>query len=134
MGSPMQWAKEGVTAYHLYKANRIVAEVNNGGKLVETVIRVVDKTVSYEDVHASRGKLTRAEPVSSLAEQGKIHHVGVFPDLEDQLCEWEPGNKSPDRLDAYVWAFTKLMVQLKKSGGIVSLPSAGSKQWWENRN
>lgn len=110
MGSPMEWAREAVTAYHSRKADRIVAEVNNGGKLVETVIRVVDKHVSYKDVRAARGKLTRAEPISSLAEQGKLHHMGVFPELEDQMTNWQPGDKSPDRLDAYVWTFTELML------------------------
>lgn len=121
MGSPMQWAREAVTAYHSRKADRIVAETNNGGKLVETVIRVIDKSVAYKDVHAARGKLTRAEPVSSLAEQGKLHHAGVFSDLEDQMCNWEPGDLSPDRLDAYVWTFTELMVEKKAGGGVKAL-------------
>jgi len=111
MGSPMQWAREAVTAYHSRKADRIVAEVNNGGKLVETIIRVIDKNVSYKDVRAAHGKLTRAEPISSLAEQGRLHHVGVFRELEDQQCNWQPGDKSPDRLDGYVWAFTELMIE-----------------------
>lgn len=110
MGSPMEWAREAVTAYHSRKADRIVAEVNNGGKLVEAVIRVIDKHVSYKDVRAARGKLTRAEPISSLAEQGMLHHMGMFPELEDQQCNWQPGDKSPDRLDAYVWTFTELML------------------------
>jgi phage terminase large subunit-like protein len=119
MGSPMEWAREAVTAYHSRKADRIVAEVNNGGKLVEAVIRVIDKHVSYKDVRAARGKLTRAEPVSSLAEQGKLHHVGVFRELEDQQCNWQPGDKSPDRLDAYVWTFTELMVAQQEGGGVL---------------
>ena len=110
MGSPMAWAKEAVTALRKNKADRIVAEINNGGALVEIVIRVVDKTVPYKHVRAARGKITRAEPISSFAEQQKIHHVGIFPEVEDQLCNWEQGMKSPDRLDAYVWAFTELMV------------------------
>jgi phage terminase large subunit-like protein len=135
MGSPMQWANEGVTAYRVFKADRIVAEVNNGGKLVEAVIRVVDKNVSYKDVHASRGKLTRAEPVSSLAEQGRIHHVGTHPEVEDQMCNWEPGAKSPDRLDALVWAFTELMVDPKPESGIIIAredePLLPPQQTWE---
>lgn len=114
MASPMTWAKEAVTAYRKNKADRIVAEVNNGGALVETVIRVVDKNVSYKHVHAARGKLTRAEPVSSLYEQGRMHHVGRFKEVEDQMCSWEPGQKSPDRMDALVWAFTELMVEKKE--------------------
>lgn len=119
MASVMTWAKEAVTAYHSRKADRIVAEINNGGKLVEAVIRVVDKNVSYKGVHAARGKLTRAEPIAALAEQGRLHHVGTFPEVEDQQCNWEPGNKSPDRLDAYVWAFTELMVEKKEGGGVL---------------
>lgn len=119
MASPMNWAKEAVTAYHKNKADRIVAEANNGGALVETVIRVIDKNVAYKAVHAARGKLTRAEPVSSLYEQGRMHHVGRFPELEDQQCTWEPGEKSPDRLDALVWAFTELMVEKKEGGGVL---------------
>ncbi len=122
LASPMAWAREAVTAYHKNKADRIVAEANNGGALVETVIRVVDRNVSYKHVHASRGKLTRAEPVSSLAEQGRIHHVGCFPEVEDQMTNWEPGMKSPDRMDAYVWTFTELMVEARKGGGVVALP------------
>jgi phage terminase large subunit-like protein len=86
----------------------VIGEVNNGGYLVEVNLRTVDKNIPYSPVHASRGKDTRAEPVSSLYEQGKIHHVGTFPELEDQMCEWEPGRKSPDRMDALVWAFWEL--------------------------
>jgi phage terminase large subunit-like protein len=110
--SPLGWASEAVTAYKKYKADRIVAEQNNGGALVESNIRTVDRQVSYSAVWASRGKYTRAEPVSSLYEQGKVHHVGLFPLLEDQMCQWEPltGQKSPDRLDALVWALTELML------------------------
>lgn len=109
--SPLQWASEAITAYKKYKADRIVAEQNNGGALVESNIRTVDRRVSYTSVWASRGKYTRAEPIASLYEQGKVHHVGLFPQLEDQMAQWEPltGQKSPDRLDALVWALTDLM-------------------------
>ncbi len=78
--------------------------------MVEHTIRTVDPKVAFSKVHASRGKYTRVEPVSALYEQGRIHHVGFFPELEDQLCEWVPGDKSPDRLDALVWAITELML------------------------
>jgi predicted phage terminase large subunit-like protein len=113
--SPQVWAETAITAYHAYKADRIIAEVNNGGDMVEMVIQNIAKEskqrLPYLAVHASRGKQTRAEPVSALYERGLIHHVGTFPDLEDQLCSWEPGvTKSPDRLDALVWAFTNLIV------------------------
>lgn len=110
--SPDDWARIAVDAYHHWKADRIIAEVNNGGDLVELTLRTVSRFVPYKSVHASRGKAARAEPVAALAEQGRIHHVGMFPALEDQLCSWEPLGKdrSPDRLDAMVWAFTELMV------------------------
>lgn len=110
--SPHTWASEAVAAYHKYRADRIIGEQNNGGQLVEANIRTVDKQVSYKQVYASRGKYTRAEPIASLYEQGRVHHVGMFPLLEDQMCGWEPltGQKSPDRLDALVWALTELML------------------------
>jgi phage terminase large subunit-like protein len=108
--SPDAWAKEAVTAYNANRADRIIGEVNNGGDLVEAVIRIQDRNVAYEAVHASRGKQTRAEPVAALYEQGRMHHLGLFADLEDQLCQWVPGDSSPDRLDALVWAFTELML------------------------
>lgn len=109
-GSPDQWANAAITAYHQYEADMIVGEVNNGGDMIEFTIKTVDKRVPFKQVRASRGKYTRAEPVSALYEQGKIHHVGFFPDLEDQLCEWTPGDESPDRLDSLVWAITELMI------------------------
>jgi len=117
LGTPKKWAEESVAGYNNYAADRVVGEANNGGDLVEVNIRTVDKTVSFKKVHASKGKFTRAEPVSALCEQHKIHHVGNFALLEDELCSWEPDSNmpSPNRLDAYVWAFTELM--LKKGGG-----------------
>lgn len=110
-GSPNYWGNEVVTAYHKNRADRIIGEVNNGGDMIEYVIRSIDKNVSYKSVRATKGKYTRAEPVAALYEQGKIHHVGNFPDLESQLCEWVPGEKSPDRMDAEVWAITELMLK-----------------------
>lgn len=108
--SPDKWASQAVSAYHKYKADRIVAETNNGGDMIEYTISTVDKTVAFRKVHASRGKHTRAEPVAALYEQGKIHHVGMFAELEDQMCQWMPGEDSPDRMDALVWALTELIV------------------------
>lgn len=108
--TPDAWAREAVAAYHSRKADRIVAEVNNGGDLVALTIRTVDASVAYKAVHASRGKQARAEPVAALYEQGRIHHCGAFPDLEDQLTTWTQGDASPDRLDALVWAVTELML------------------------
>lgn len=108
--TPAKWGSAAITAFHSFKADRIVAETNNGGEMVEHVIHSIEANVPYKALHASRGKVTRAEPVSALYEQGKVHHIGFFPELEDQLCEWEPGMKSPDRLDALVWVLTELMI------------------------
>lgn len=108
---PDKWARDAVEAYYRYSADRVVAEVNNGGDLVELTLRTVDKNVSYKAVHASRGKRVRAEPVAALYEQGRVHHVGLFSELEDQLCTHTPEEKdSPDRLDALVWGLTELML------------------------
>lgn len=111
-GSPKTWAAAGVAAYHLLKADRLVAETNNGGEMVELTIRTLPDAanVSYKAVHASRGKHTRAEPIAALYEQGKVHHVGTFAALEDELCSWQQGDPSPNRLDALVWALTDLML------------------------
>lgn len=111
--SPDAWARRAVNLYREHGADRIVAEVNNGGDLVEATVRAVDPSVPYKAVRASRGKQVRAEPVSALYEQGRIKHIGSFPDLEDQLCNFVPysSERSPDRLDALVWAITELMLQ-----------------------
>lgn len=107
-GSPQVWASAVVTAYHRAKADCIVAESNNGGEMVEAVIKQIDANVHVKLVHASRGKATRAEPVAAIAEQGRDHHVGTFVMLEDELVLWQPGDPSPNRLDAKVWAYTEL--------------------------
>lgn len=107
--SPDKWARQAVNLYHEYKADKIVAETNNGGDMVIMLLKQVDVTVATKKVTATRGKQLRAEPISSLYEQGKVHHIGYFPDLESQMCEWTPlSNESPDRLDALVWALTEL--------------------------
>jgi phage terminase large subunit-like protein len=110
--TPAGWGKIAVAAYHGRHADRIVAEVNNGGDLVERNIRAIDPSVAFHGVRASRGKYTRAEPVAALYEQGCVHHIGSFPELEDQMCNWTPqGNeKSPDRLDWLVWGVTALLL------------------------
>lgn len=111
--SPDTWARIAVNLYHELSADRIIAETNNGGDMVALTVRTVDKNVAYRAVHASRGKRTRAEPIAALYEQGKVHHVGSFAQLEDQLCEWQPGiDESPDRLDALVWAISDLLVRV----------------------
>jgi predicted phage terminase large subunit-like protein len=107
--SPDGWGRKAVDCYYKNQADRIVAEVNNGGDLVERLIRTIDNKVPYTPVHASRGKLVRAEPIAALYEQKKVHHVGTFPELEDQMTSFIGGSKkSPDRLDALVWALTEL--------------------------
>lgn len=107
--SPGGWAKRAVQAYDDYQADRIVGEVNNGGDLVETVIRTVRPNIPYHKVTASRGKRVRAEPIAALYEQGRVSHAAVFEDLEAQLTGWTPdAGDSPDRLDAMVWGFTEL--------------------------
>lgn len=117
-GSPHAWATVAVNAYRAQQADRIVAETNNGGEMVEHTVRTVDPNVSYRAVHASRGKITRAEPIAALYEQGKVHHVGMFAELEDQMCDWSPssGQASPDRMDALVWALTELMLDGQVDG------------------
>lgn len=98
-----------MSAYRAYNADRIVAEVNNGGDLVEALLRTVDLNFAYNGVHASRGKLTRAEPIAALYEQHRVHHIGTFGALEDQMCDYVPTvSKSPDRMDVLVWALTEL--------------------------
>jgi hypothetical protein len=107
-GSPLQWATAAVTAYHRHQADVIVAEANNGGEMVLQTIMQADPNVNVQLVHASRGKATRAEPVAAIYEQGRAHHVGVFGQLEDEMCLWMPGDASPNRMDALVWAVTEL--------------------------
>jgi phage terminase large subunit-like protein len=116
--SPARWARRVVDLYHRLEADRIVAEVNQGGDMVEAVIRQQDASVPVEKVRANRGKLLRAEPVAALYEKGRVKHVGAFPELEDEMCDFAFGElssgRSPDRVDALVWALSSLM--LKKEG------------------
>ena len=112
--APTVWAQAAVEAYHGFAADRIVAEVNQGGELVENVIRQIDSGVPVKRVRATRGKWVRAEPVAALYERGLVSHVGRFAALEDQMCDFGPagltGGRSPDRMDALVWALTELML------------------------
>jgi phage terminase large subunit-like protein len=112
MASPNEWGAAAVALFDRVQADRIVAEVNQGGDLVEANIRAQRSHIPYTPVHAKRGKALRAEPVAALYEQGKVHHVGYFPKLEDQMCDWNPtaGNqKSPDRVDWLVYAVLDLL-------------------------
>lgn len=110
--SPLEWARKALAQYDSLAADRIIAEVNNGGDLVKANLRAVRSTVPYRAVHASRGKAVRAEPVAAMYEQNRVHHVGLFSDLELQMTTWSPADDadSPDRVDALVWALTDLML------------------------
>lgn len=121
--SPDAWARAARDARKDHQADRIVAEANQGGAMVELTIRTVDPLAPVRLVHASRGKQARAEPVAALYEQGRVHHVGCLPQLEDQLCTWVPGQSaaSPDRLDALVWALTDLVLDAPPTPAIWTL-------------
>jgi phage terminase large subunit-like protein len=111
--TPYTWGRQVVAAYTRLRADRVVGEVNQGGEMVEHVVRTAQggTSVSYKAVHATRGKRTRAEPVSALYEQGLVHHLGVLAELEDEMCTWDPTDpaaRSPNRVDALVWALTEL--------------------------
>jgi len=119
--SPEQWAKVAVGAYEDWKADRIIAETNNGGDMVELLLRNVSPNIPVTKVTASRGKRVRAEPISALYEQGRVHHVGGFERLEDEMCQWVPDSgDSPDRMDALVWAMSELA---ETSGSMMGLAS-----------
>jgi phage terminase large subunit-like protein len=113
---PVEWAKLAVAAYHAQHADRIVAEVNNGGEMVAAMLRLTDPNVPFTAVHAAHGKVARAEPVAALYEQGRVHHLGAFAPLEDQMCAFSAdfnrdiAGYSPDRVDALVWALTELFL------------------------
>jgi len=119
-GTPGQWGSEVVAGYYHNKADRIVGEINYGGDMVENTIRNVEngRNVAYKAVHASRGKAVRAEPIVAMYEQGRVHHVGEFKELEDEMCNWVPGESgySPNRVDAVVWALTELLLTGQELG------------------
>lgn len=112
---PSEWAAKAVATYRRWQADALVVEANQGGEMVGSVIREIDPSVPVTSVHATRGKYLRAEPVALLYEQGRVRHVGAFPALEDELCDFGPtglsSGRSPDRLDALVWALTQLMLK-----------------------
>lgn len=119
-GSPEAWARAVASAAVRHAADRVVAEANNGGLMVESVLRAADYALPLTLVHASHGKSARAEPVAALYEAGRVRHVGAFPELEDELCGlvagggYEGPGRSPDRADALVWALTELMLGKKR--------------------
>ncbi len=115
-GRPEEWGRCSVEAYHRWEADRVIGEVNNGGDMVKFVINTQDEDVPFKDVHASRNKTVRAEPISQKAEKGLIHHAGYFPALEDEMCSYTKDSLwSPNRLDAYVWAFSSFMLTKKRN-------------------
>lgn len=109
--SPETWAKAAAQSFHQYRADRVVAEKNYGGDMVLTTMKLVDPSVTFRDVVATRGKAVRAAPIAALYEQGRVHHVGRLPKLEDQMTTWDPlrSKESPGRMDALVWALTDIM-------------------------
>jgi phage terminase large subunit-like protein len=114
--APHPWGKLVIDLYHEYQADRVVAEGNNGGDIVKELLSTIDRDVPVHMVHASRGKFVRAEPISSLYEQGRVHHVGSFPELEDQMASFTPDldrttQGSPDRVDALVWGLSEVMLK-----------------------
>ena len=133
--APSDWGEIVTSAYDRHEADKVVAEINYGGAMVEAVIRTANPNINYGEVRASRGKIIRAEPIGALYEQGKIHHVGYFPEIEEQLTAMTTngyqGVKSPDRADATIWAFTELFPKMTKRTNInknrdVDVPSAYS--------
>jgi phage terminase large subunit-like protein len=121
--SPDTWAKRAVDLFDALEADRIIAETNNGGDLVESVIRTIRRNIPFEKVHASRGKVARAEPIAALYEQARIHHVGAFRELEDEQITFVPGAlpKSPNRVDALVWGFSYLMLKPQRVGRVLGV-------------
>ncbi len=122
---PQQWAQKATALYRRYDADCVVAEINQGGDMVEAVLRTVDARLPIRKVRASRGKWLRAEPVAALYEQGRVVHAGHFPALEDQMCDFGPdglsSGRSPDRLDALVWALTELVLNRRGEPGVRQL-------------
>lgn len=128
-GSPTEWANAAIALYHRSNADRIIVEANQGGDMVRHTLHTVESQVPVKAVHATRGKRTRAEPVSALYEQGKIKHVGAFPQLEDQMCSWTVDSPSPDRLDALVWAVTELLIGSRLPPAVVPFGSTRTSPW-----
>ena len=114
--SPNGWAKIAIDLYHKWKADRIIGEKNNGGDMIKTIIHNIDKSVSYKAVWASRGKMTRAEPIASLYEEEEVSHLGTLLELETEMTTWAAlaGQKSPNRVDALVWGLTELMLNQRE--------------------
>lgn len=133
--APHEWARRAVSLYEQFNADRIIGEANQGGDMVEHTIRAQSPSVPVRLVRASRGKVTRAEPVAALYERGRVRHVGEFPSMEDQMCAFKVGfdrkaeGYSPDRVDALVWAFSSLFPGMTRKSGAareIKYPSLGT--------
>lgn len=131
-GTPATCVRQAISIYDTVQADLLIAEANNGGEWIETVVKFVaaemhrqreraTPTVRYKMVHASRNKQTRAEPVSTEFEQGRIHHVGAFPQLEDEMTGWVPGMPSPSRMDAEVWLYTELLLNIPQQSSVMGI-------------
>jgi phage terminase large subunit-like protein len=120
---PDQWAARAVSGFDAMGADKIIAETNNGGDMIQLLLQTVRRNIPYEKITATRGKVVRAEPVAALYEQGKVHHTGVFKELEDEMANFVPGGltKSPNRADALVWALSYLMLRPSREGRALSL-------------
>ncbi|GAI38007.1 unnamed protein product, partial [marine sediment metagenome] len=135
--TPKGWGSAAVNAYFRWRADRVVGEVNNGGDMVENTIRQINENVAYKEVRATRGKARRAEPISTLYEQGRGFHCGSFPELEDQMCAWispptgQKAEYSPDRMDAMVWAATELMLGSDFGWEDVEAAAKGEVEQWK---
>lgn len=133
---PEEWAARAVSLFDQYSADRIVAEVNNGGEMVEAMLRTVRPDLPYTAVRASRGKVTRAEPIAALYERGKVFHLGEFPELENQQCsltsdfDRKSQGYSPDRVDALVWAFTELFPDMVERKVVAQLLPPPRRRGW----
>ena len=115
--SPVVWVRRVIEMYHRLRADRVIVEVNNGGELFSALFASEDDSVRVEPVRAVRDKFSRAEPVAAFYEKGMVHHLGVFPELEQEMCAYQPGiyTSSPDRMDAMVWAVTGLAADRRRS-------------------
>lgn len=131
-GTPAACARSAISVYDTVQADALIAEVNNGGEWIETVVRFVaaemyregartSPSLRYKMVHASRSKQTRAEPIAAEYEHGRIHHVGHFPLLESEMTGWVPGDPSPSRMDSAVWCFTELLLNVPKRSGTMGI-------------
>jgi hypothetical protein len=128
-GTPLEWGRAAIAAHKDSRGDRVVAENNYGGEMVENTLRNIEAAVPYRAVNATRGKVVRAEPISARYEQGLVHHVGMFPQLEDEMCSYLglPGEKSPNRLDALVWTLTELGATISPTVSGGGIPSKGEK-------